>query len=208
MKKAFSMIELIFVVVLIGILSAVITPRFERSSLREAANQIVSHLRYTQHLAMIDDKFDPKDQFWYKKRWQLQFKSGNPIYYYIYNDLNTDNAVSQNELAKDPMDSTKYLTGDKSISINSGKYNKNMNLTEKFDVQNITFSSSCSFSSSKRISFDYIGRPYRGTLYSMTTPYQSDRIIRDQCTITLQNSESELVKIAIEEETGYVYILD
>ena len=57
-KKAFSLIELIFVIVIIGILSSVLVPRFDRPTLIEAAHQIISHIRYTQHLAMVDNKFD------------------------------------------------------------------------------------------------------------------------------------------------------
>ena len=61
MKKAFTMLELVFVLVVIGILAAVMIPNMQSTALREAAIQVVSHIRYTQHLAMIDDKFDTTD---------------------------------------------------------------------------------------------------------------------------------------------------
>ena len=70
MKKAFTMLELVFVIVIVGILSYFVSSSFQRNPLREAADQVVSHIRYTQHLAMIDDKFDPND---------ARFKS-NPNY--------------------------------------------------------------------------------------------------------------------------------
>ena len=73
MKKAFTLIEIVFVIVIIGILAVVIIPRTERDPLREAAIQIVSDIRYTQHLAMIDDKYDSTDSNWYRNRWQLLF---------------------------------------------------------------------------------------------------------------------------------------
>ena len=56
-KKAFTMLELVFVIVVSGILAATFIPRFDRDNLQEAADQVISHIRYTQHLAMVDDKF-------------------------------------------------------------------------------------------------------------------------------------------------------
>ena len=50
MKHAFTMIELVFVIVIAGILSAMIASSFDGNNLRQAADQIVSHIRYTQHL--------------------------------------------------------------------------------------------------------------------------------------------------------------
>ncbi|MDQ7060006.1 MAG: type II secretion system protein [Sulfurimonas sp.] len=67
MKKAFTMIELIFVLVVVGILAAVILPRTKTNPLQEAAIQLLSHIRYTQHLALVDDVYDANDANWYKK---------------------------------------------------------------------------------------------------------------------------------------------
>lgn len=68
MRKAFTMIELVFVIVVIGILAAVIIPNTRTNPLQEAAIQLLSHIKYTQHLAMTDDTYDENDPNWYKKR--------------------------------------------------------------------------------------------------------------------------------------------
>jgi len=85
MKKAFTMIELVFVMVIIAILSSLAIPNFEQDRLRQAAEQVVSHIRYTQHLALLDNKFqsissnpgdiveDKRAQYWYKGSWQIRF---------------------------------------------------------------------------------------------------------------------------------------
>ena len=57
MKKAFTMLELVFVIVVIGILAAAIIPSTRTNPAQEAAIQLLSDIRYTQHLAMIDDKY-------------------------------------------------------------------------------------------------------------------------------------------------------
>lgn len=86
MKKAFSMLELVFVLVVIGILAAIMLPQMQSNHARESAIQLVSHIRYAQHLAMVDDKFDATDATWFRDRWQITF-NGNQ--YSIVNDNNT-----------------------------------------------------------------------------------------------------------------------
>jgi len=71
MKKAFTMIELVFVIVVIGILAAVIIPRIKTNQTLEAAIKLLSDIRYTQHLSMINDKFDTSNTNWFKNRWKI-----------------------------------------------------------------------------------------------------------------------------------------
>ncbi len=72
-KKAFTMIELVFVIVVLGILAALALPRIERDIRQEAADNILSAIRYTQHLALTDNKTDPFDPNWQNKLWKIQF---------------------------------------------------------------------------------------------------------------------------------------
>ncbi|WP_258030695.1 pilus assembly FimT family protein [Campylobacter concisus] len=74
-KRAFTMIELIFVIVVVGILAAIMIPKLNRNASREAANQILTHIRYTQHLAMQDDKYvqSVDEKLWFKMRWGITF---------------------------------------------------------------------------------------------------------------------------------------
>ena len=83
MKKAFTMLELVFVIVVIGILAAAIIPSTRTNPAQEAAIQLLSHIRYTQHLAMMDDKYDATNATWFQERWQIVF-AGN-IYSIISN---------------------------------------------------------------------------------------------------------------------------
>lgn len=99
MKKAFTMLELVMVIVVIGILAAVMLPRLENKSLYQAAFRLQSDIRYTQHLAMMDDKLDAADLNWYKNRWQIQF-DGNK-----YSIVSDNNAT----YAQDPLNSSQEL---------------------------------------------------------------------------------------------------
>ena len=76
MKKAFTMLELVVVIVVIGIIAVAALPRINDDHIAEAADQVMSHIRYTQHLAMQDSKVGDGDE-WYKKRWSIFFSSAD-----------------------------------------------------------------------------------------------------------------------------------
>jgi prepilin-type N-terminal cleavage/methylation domain-containing protein len=217
LKRAFTLIELIFVVVLIGILSSLIAPTFERNSLQEVANQIMSHLRYTQHLALIDNKFDPKDEFWYKNRWQLYFSycsgSSDKCAYTIFSDrLGTHSGKpDKNEIARNPMDPTKYMiggsAGNRIIKYEDKEATKELNIGKKFAIKKVQFKE-CG-SRALRISFDYLGRPLFGDISSLDAQYSSkgkSRLMKKQCKIILTNDILESITILIEPETGYAHL--
>jgi prepilin-type N-terminal cleavage/methylation domain-containing protein len=215
MKKAFTLLELIFVIVVIGILAAVIVPNTHRSPLREAAVQLISHIRYTQHLAMVDDKFDSADANWYKKRWQMKFSkvggSDNLWAYAIFSDANADGNPNASETAANPMNTAKKLTGGYSGTIEYGDVDatNKLNLGHKYGITNIYMTGGCNITNDgkKRISFDHLGRPIAGSLTTgVTGPYIGITLVQSTCKVVLNSSEGN-VTIAIEPETGYVHIL-
>ena len=216
MKKAFTMLELLFVLVVIGILAAVMLPETKSTKLREAAIQVVSHIRYTQHLAMIDDKFDKADAAWYKKRWQLIFvnteASSNQYAYSIYSDANVgagfDGNPNFDELALDPMDKTKYLSGGGSggFMTSDSRANKNMNIGLSYGIEGVDFKGGCASPTVRRLTFDHLGRPMQGTIHVFNTSYEANKLIQTRCEIVLTSPEGG-VTIAIEPESGYAHIL-
>lgn len=70
-RTAFTMLELVFVIVVIGILAVLAMPSFQTNILQQATEQVASHIRYAQHLAIVDDKFSPTDQNYQNKRWRF-----------------------------------------------------------------------------------------------------------------------------------------
>ena len=212
------MLELVFVIVAIGILAITIIPRAQNDLLQEAAFQLVGHIRYTQHLAMVDDKFDPTDQFWYRTRWQIFFANGagtnNRWSYTIFSDtagMHTGNP-DPIEVAVNPLNPSKRLTGGANgaaiIHTNDAAATREMNLGEKYDIQNINFSASCINGQSQRIAFDHLGRPMRGAFQNYNTPYPANGLITAMCVITLTDSSGGNAMVAIAPETGYACIWD
>ena len=221
LTRAFTMIELVFVIIVIGIISALAIPRFDRNNLREAADQLVSHIRYTQHLAMQDNKFDPSNADWFRSRWQIRFhRTVDTVEVWSYSIFSDRAGYSgepdEPELATNPTNAEQYLTGGFSggvITLTSPKRLETMALGEKYGITGVLFSATCSnntgINQSRRLSFDSMGRVFQGDMSnvaSWTDPYQADKIIQAQCTIQL-STDSDTLTIAIEPETGYTHIL-
>jgi prepilin-type N-terminal cleavage/methylation domain-containing protein len=222
MKKAFTMLEFLIVLVVIAILAVAIIPDMKSNKLREAAVQVVSHIKYTQHLAMVDDKFDINNNQWYKTRWQIIFANythenplvENNVAYSIFSDKATFSGKPDiSEIAKDTSNLNTILSGGHSNlnDINRNALNSRLSLSDTYGIMSYKLSGGCGGS---RISFDNMGRPIKGDLSSSIKSYQSTKIIKNKCIIDLcttnncnDASISEKISMAIEPETGYAHIL-
>ncbi|BDY13839.1 pilus assembly FimT family protein [Hydrogenimonas cancrithermarum] len=199
MKNAFTILELIAVIVIVAILSIVMIPRFSDSKLREAADQIISHIRYTQHLAMIDDRYDPQKNEWYKERWQIGFWqcTGSYDWYYVVgHDLDHGGGIGNSEAAINPSDN-KHLFTSNSCNLSNDQSGEIL-ITKKFGINNVILSSSCG--NNKHIAFDNLGRPYKSTLGSNIYD-----LVNNTCRIHFIADDGDFY-ISIEPETGYVHL--
>ena len=211
MKKAFTLLELVFVIVIIGILAALIIPSTRTNPVQEAAIQLVNHIRYTQHLAMVDDRFDMADSGWHKELWQIRFTNGtgtsnNKPAYVIFSDWigGHTSHPEVDECAVDPLTGLLIHGGVVNINFDDPRLLQEANLGNTFNIDNIDFSSSCSISGSMRIAFDHLGRPIRGNI-SGENSVSELRYIRDTCEITISSGSINVI-IEIEPETGYTHI--
>ena len=215
-RKAFTLLELVFVIAIIGILVAAIIPRVKENSLQEAAHQLVSHIRYTQHLALNDDKYRSTDDEWYKKRWQLIFsraiKPDDDVGYTIFSDHPDRARVAGDpdisEIATNPGDKNRLLTGGFSSSIQSdnSKVTQKLNIEKSYGIVDVHFRGGCG-GRSLRLSFDYLGRPIKGDLDTTSSAYKQNRMIHSQCLIVLTSYNGDEITIAVEAETGYSHII-
>lgn len=224
-KKAFTVLELLFIVVIMGILSMVASPYFREDKLALATYQTLEHIRYAQHLAMINHRFDPKDANYkinpgnktpsnngkyFRSRWQIRFvmQSGTPriVGYSVYSDRdrqgNIDRTTHQ-EAATNPYDGLKLNTY---ISASSSP---DVNLFSKYSINNIAFSPSCQATGFTMIQndigaivFDEKGRPYYGIANNaQNNPYQYK--LTADCNITLTHQDGRQATITVSPESGY-----
>jgi prepilin-type N-terminal cleavage/methylation domain-containing protein len=219
MKKAFTLLELVFVIVVIGILAALILPRTRTNPVQEAAVQVLSHIRYTQHLALVDDKYDASDANWFKKRWQILFSNnaggaGGEWAYTIFADTvgTSSGNPNESEIAINPQNPNQRMTGGQtasnSLNIDDSTFvgMTKLNLGRSYGITNVTFSNTCTVGGSTRVAFDYMGRPIKGSLATNVTAYDTNDLIQNDCNITITDG-TETAIIQISPETGYAKVI-
>ncbi|HHD72864.1 MAG TPA: type II secretion system protein [Epsilonproteobacteria bacterium] len=205
-KQAFTMLELVLVIIVIGILAALSLPRLDRDIRQEAADNILSDIRYTQHMALIDDVTNPFDARWQRAFWRIGFNncSGGGLYEYIGSDSNYGGGIGSSEAATDPANGKKMYWGTTPCP-NGGNSTTSdrIFITHKYGITAVNPSSGCR-SSNNYIGFDHLGRTVSGFTTSTTPNYSS--YLTSNCTLTFTLSNGETFAITIEKETGYAEI--
>jgi len=207
--KAFTMIELVFVIVVLGILAALAIPRLERDIRQEAADNILSAIRYTQHLALNDNKTNPFDLNWQKELWTIRFSlDGDGRYFYtVSSNTNHGTNVSIDESAIDPTNGKYMYTSD---SIIDDDESPNIFLGKKYGIDSSDFTNCQTIANgtntSTHIAFDHLGRPHKGVFNTATNDYRT--VMTTDCIISFGFEDgSDNLDIRIAKETGYAFIV-
>lgn len=205
MKRfAFTMLEFVFVIIVIGIIAALAMPNMSTNPLQQAAEQIATHIRYTQHLAMMEDKYSDRNATWFASNWQIWFRISNGHYYYeVFSDRDQEGNSDANEEALDPLTHQNLGNGDNGLGLPD---NTDINITGKFGITLMVFSSNCRVGQGGKIAFDNFGRPYGNVSYNANSPYF--KYLTQPCTINITQGGSDTnATITIQPETGYVSVV-
>ncbi|TKX28570.1 prepilin-type N-terminal cleavage/methylation domain-containing protein [Campylobacter estrildidarum] len=222
-SKAFTLIELVLVIFILGIIISITNINIKKDRLMLGAKQILSDIYYVRNLAMIQESFRNSDfavakKEWYKSRWQLYFiKSAATDYeqtYTIFLDKNGDGNANlgktdiniDREIAIDILNPKKLMNSGQSgvIDKDDKKATKRFNVFKTFDIEKVDFKGSCS--GSTRIVFDKLGRLY--------SPLKNSKSVYDKtlaksgknCIIRLTSKFKHQVCIVIDPLSGYAYI--
>lgn len=213
-RTAFTMIELVIVIVVLGMLASLAIPRLERDVRQEAGDNILSAIRYTQHLALMDNKANVSAATavnWQKAFWQIRFASSSGEWYYVIasnNDYDTN--LDQEEAALDPKNGKYMHSSDGTID---GDESSNIFISHNYGIKNVDFTA-CSGTTGSgggtpttttHIAFDYLGRLHKG-IFGATD--NMDTLMHANCTIKFEFESTNDLYIVIQQETGYAYIVD
>jgi len=209
-KSAFTMIELVFVIVILGILASLAMGRMDRDLKQEASETILSHIRLAQQLALTDNKHrSDNDVRWQTAYWQFYLRPcGADWSYRVSSNTGLENggvsSLGRLESAINPVDG-KYLWASNCTNLNNDE-SPVVLISKKFGIDTIASTPSCKdgTSTSTSIAFDYLGRPHFGSNYNNTPDFR--KIMTNDCNITFTMSDGDTFNIIIENETGYSYI--
>ncbi|EIF50969.1 Tfp pilus assembly protein FimT/FimU [Sulfurovum sp. AR] len=206
-RSAFTMIELVLVIVVLGILAALALPRFERDIKQEAADSVLSDIRYTQHLALMSSKHKFDEPKWQRAFWKISFEpcSDNGLFTNIGTDVGYDGDISETESAMDPVNG-KIMYWDNSTNCADGGDSNTSDrifLTKKFGIKAIAGANGCA--GVQDIGFDHLGRPHVSFSGSTAPTYGS--YMNTACTFTFTMSDDDTFSIQINPETGYAFIV-
>jgi len=214
MKEAFTLIEMVVVVVIIGILSSIASHRVSKDGFYEAQNDIIDSIRYTQSLALRDDKQSYYNPKWQRKYWRIIFStcSGGGKYYMIGSDDDNSGAgngyFEMSEAAIDPVEGKPmwWYNAARCDSPTSNRVSSRIFLTKRYGITDIQTSGGCVANDGKtgHLGFDHMGRPHYGFGLSKEPNYHS--YIKTPCIIRFGFDNGESFSIVVEPESGYAHI--
>ncbi len=219
-QNGFTMIELIMVLVVLGILATYSIPRLNRDTRAEAMNHMLSMIRYTQNLALHDNKQLDNNSSWQLRFWRFEIKKcghNTGLYYRIGSDEDMKGVLSQSESAIDPSNG-KYLywnTNDCPKSAIPAHISPNIFITQKYGINEVDFKK-CKImqdgvkkdSSIRHVAFDSFGRYYKlSKSYNKANPIYNGIGVGD-CKIEFKFEDSSIkpFTIIINKETGFAYL--
>ena len=212
-KFGFTMIELVFVIVILGILASLAMGRMERDLKQEASSTILSHIRLAQQFALNDNKHrSDNDSKWQTAYWRFEYEKcdGAGVDRYIYrvgSDSDLSGGINKIESAIDPV-TGKYIWADGAcnsfddVGLNESR---DVYLYGRFGVEHVDKNGGCT---TQNIGFDFLGRPHSG-IKSYKTDDSSifQKLMTEDCNLTFTMSDGTSFKIQIEAETGYSFII-
>jgi len=227
MKKAFSLLELVLIISILGIILSLVKFSLQKDRLLEGAEQILKDIYYVKNLARIQSAFRVGDlsvakNEWFKSRWQLYFNSSkftnSMLTYSIFLDKNADGNANlgktfvneDREMAVDILNPNKVMNYGQSGVLDARKPSEQRKLAKRFNIQKefgivkVEFKGACS--GTTRLVFDEMGRIYTALARAKSVFDKNITFKNEKCIIRLSNKAQKSVCIVIEALSAYAYI--
>jgi len=210
-RLAFSMIELVMVIVVISILASVSISNFDKNIRRDAIDSISHDIIYTQQLALLDNKHNINDSRWQMTYWKWRYtlcSKSDKVFYSVSSDMNEKGNVNRVESAIDTYNG-KYLYQSNYFCKEGATSNKDDSsrviISERFGIKSISNGGSCK-GDVQSVAFDSLGRPHRGVESYSSPNYEF--LMKKNCSFTFSffDEDIEPFAIVIEAITGRVFL--
>jgi len=208
-KTAFTMLELVFVIVTLGILASIGMSGFERDIRQEAANSILADIRYTQHMALVDFRHSWNTPTWQRSFWKINFENcaDGAMFLSVDSDKDFDNLrnIDREEAAIDPANGLPMFWSTLVNCQNGGDQtvSDRIFITKKYGITAVNGAGGCA--GIQQIGFDHLGRPHVGYRNSGVPDYSS---YMDQACVFTFTMPAGNFQISIQPETGYAEIVN
>ena len=203
-KYAFSLYEIIIVILLTSILALSISSNNKQNNSFLAANQILNHINLTRMHAMSDNIYNDKNlTHWHKSRWTIKFmncvSSVGGFYYVVFKDENLKGSPNKTECAVDPI-TKKYLYSYNDCEAGYDEDRKIL-ITKEYGIKKITIS--CNKTTTiGQLSFGFFGEPY-----AKLSDKSTDYLLNDDCFIEIIDEIGNSNSIKISTKSGFAEIL-
>lgn len=207
------MLELVVVIVVLGILAAMALPRMDRDLRQEAGDNILSAIRYAQHMALMDDVTNPRNSDWQRSFWRFGVRaclaSEGDIFYYVGSDKDREGNIDNSEAAVDPING-QIMVGAAGTSCADGSNNNassDIFISHKHGIKYTnTIFTNCG-GGTQYIGFDHLGRPHTGFDDSDRPDYSS--LLHSDCTLRFEFEDASIddLLIRVEKGTGHAFIV-
>ncbi len=212
-KSAFTLIEVVFVIIILAILASVAMDSTTRDFKQEASETILSNIRLAQQLALNDNKHrSDSNPLWQRAYWRFEYgkcSSVDEYYYRVGSDIDMDGSIDKSESAINPIDG-KYLYTINTCNNLQDNESPTVLLGKKFGIKTIIGHGGCS--SVQHIAFDYLGRPHHQIASYGSADFSN--IMQQDCNLTFimstdqdNNGIDDNFTITIEAETGHAFIV-
>jgi type II secretory pathway pseudopilin PulG len=205
---AFTLIESMFIIVIISILFSLAIPYFKQDKKQEAAMHILSYIRYTQYLALIDNMHEHNSTTWQRKFWKIMFakcKNGD-AFFRIGSDTNmrSTSTFKKIEAAIDTSNGKPLYMSNNAKCTNTS-VSSHIFIGKNFGVRVHPGRARSGCARKKHIGFDHLGRPHVSFSTSKLPNYAS--YMKKACIFTFTMPDDSNFSISILPQTGYAQII-
>jgi len=203
-KKSFSLIEIIFVISILAIITSYSISKNNLNKLNLAKDQIIMHLKYMRYIALLDNKYEHNNDLWFRKAWNLKFRRCNNdtgIHYYIYSDNDNSGHAKEEESLKDPL-TQQYIYSSTACIDKNNRTNYTL-LSKYYNIKSVDIS--CNNTSSSLGQILYLNDGIAYSRFENNKNSINKYKINQNCTIKLIDFDNNYKIITVEGKTGYVY---